>query len=63
MSAGVPYDHLASQALKRVYLGPAMPTHGPLLLPYTVPQYTTAQQLRSQTQIDPGVRSQQADTQ
>lgn len=37
-----------------------MPTRGPLLLPYVAPQYTTAQQLPSQMQTDPGVRSRQA---
>ena len=61
MLAVLPSDHLASQALQKVYLSLAMLIHGPLLLQYTVPQYTTARQLRLRMQIDPGVRSQQAD--
>jgi hypothetical protein len=60
MLANVPSDLPASQTLQRTYLSPAMPTHGPLLLLYAVLQYTTAQQLLSRMQTDPGVRSQQA---
>ena len=53
-------DLQTSQTLQRVYLNPAMPTHGLPLLPYTVLQYTIAQQLLSRMRIDPGVRNQQA---
>jgi hypothetical protein len=60
MLADVLDDLQKPQTLQRTYLNPAMPTHGPLLLPYTVLQYTIAQQLLSRTQIDPGVQSQQA---
>jgi hypothetical protein len=61
MLAVIPSDRLASQALQKVYLSLATLIHGPLSPQYTVPQYTTARQLRLRTQIDPGVRSQQAD--
>jgi hypothetical protein len=60
MPTDVPYDHLASRALQKTCQSLAMPIHVLPWLPYTAPQYTTAQQSPSRMRIDPDVQNQQA---